>query len=211
MIPIALALSGRFMRRAAGADSMLRLANNQSDWGTGWGDQPLGEQAWPWGRGATEGGGVSSPDAAWPSYRDPRSHPVLPDGIVYREDVPTVAAYDPERIMEEVRAARAQADVVVVSLHWGVEYTREPQESQRRIARALIDAGATLVVGHHTHTPQPVERYRQGLIAYSLGNFVFDPVADRAAHGLLLTCTLAKGKVKSYRVRAVRIGEGRPR
>jgi poly-gamma-glutamate capsule biosynthesis protein CapA/YwtB (metallophosphatase superfamily) len=135
---------------------------------------------------------------------------VLPDGVVYREDAPTVAAYDPERIAEEVRAARRQADMVVVSLHWGVEYTRQPQESQRRIAHALIDAGATLVLGHHPHTPQPVERYRQGLIAYSLGNFVFDPVADRAAHGLLLTCTLAKGKVKSYRVTPVRIEGGRP-
>lgn len=78
---------------------------------------------------------------------------VLPDRVIYREDAPTVAMYDPETMMEEVREARQQADVVIISLHWGIEYSREPQESQRRIAHALVDAGATLVLGHHPHTP----------------------------------------------------------
>jgi poly-gamma-glutamate synthesis protein (capsule biosynthesis protein) len=134
-----------------------------------------------------------------------------PDGVIYREDAPTVAVYDPDHIAEEVRAARKQADIVIVSLHWGVEYARQPQESQRRIARKLIDAGAALVIGHHPHTPQPVERYRSGIIAYSLGNFVFDPGQPRAAEGLLLTCTVTKHGVIRYRSTRVQIKEMQPR
>jgi poly-gamma-glutamate capsule biosynthesis protein CapA/YwtB (metallophosphatase superfamily) len=134
-----------------------------------------------------------------------------PDGVIYREDAPTVAVYDPDGIEEEVRAARKQADIVIVSLHWGVEYAGQPQESQRRMARKLIDAGAALVIGHHPHSPQPVERYGNGLIAYSLGNFVFDPGQPRAAEGLLLTCTVTKHGVTRYRSTRVQIKEMQPR
>ena len=136
---------------------------------------------------------------------------VLPDRVIYREDAPTVAMYDPETILEEVRAARREADMVIVSLHWGIEYAREPQESQRRIAHALVDAGAALVLGHHPHTPQPVECYRNGLIAYSLGNFVFDPAGEKGRHGLLLTCTLTREGVQNYVATPVKITNAQPR
>jgi poly-gamma-glutamate synthesis protein (capsule biosynthesis protein) len=133
------------------------------------------------------------------------------DGLIYREDAPTVARLDPETIVEEVRAARREAEVVIVSLHWGVEYAHEPQEWQRQMAHALIDAGATLVVGHHPHTPQPVERYKTGLIAYSLGNLVFDPIGEGGRHGLLLTCTLTREGVRDYDAIPVEIVEMQPR
>jgi len=136
---------------------------------------------------------------------------ILPDGVIYREDVPTVAVYDPDRIDEEIRAARRRADIVVVSLHWGIEYARQPQESQRRIARRLIDAGADLVIGHHTHTPQPVERYGRGLIAYSLGNFVFDPAGEGGRNGIVLQCTLTRRGVASFAALPVRITDAQPR
>ena len=135
---------------------------------------------------------------------------ILPDGVIYREDVPTVAVYDPDRIEEEIGAARRRADLVVVSLHWGVEYARQPQESQRRIARRLIDAGADLVIGHHTHTPQPVERYKNGLIAYSLGNFVFDSHAEGGRRGTVLRCTITKSGVVGYQEIPVEIERGQP-
>jgi poly-gamma-glutamate synthesis protein (capsule biosynthesis protein) len=72
------------------------------------------------------------------------------------------------------RLASDTADVRVVSLHWGDEYVDQPSAEQRRLARGLIDAGATLVLGHHPHVLQPVEEYGGGLIAYSLGNFICD-------------------------------------
>jgi poly-gamma-glutamate synthesis protein (capsule biosynthesis protein) len=77
-------------------------------------------------------------------------------------------------ITDEVSAARAAADVVVVSWHWGVSRGyRKRVDYQMAVGRACIDAGATVVVGTHPHVLQGVERYGDGLILYSLGNFVF--------------------------------------
>lgn len=78
------------------------------------------------------------------------------------------------RLVSDVKRARAEADVVIVIPHWGQEYVAVPNPDQRRVARALIDAGADLVVGSHPHWVQGAEIWHGGLIAYSLGNFVCD-------------------------------------
>lgn len=66
------------------------------------------------------------------------------------------------------------SDVVIVSMHAGTEYTRQPTQKQIDFAHAAIDAGADLVVGAHPHWVQTVEQYKGKWIFYSLGNFVFD-------------------------------------
>lgn len=81
------------------------------------------------------------------------------------------------RAAEQVRAARKDADVVVVSLHWGEEYHTAPSSWQRLAAVRLVEAGADVILGHHPHVLQPIELIavsggRKGLVAYSLGNFV---------------------------------------
>ena len=68
----------------------------------------------------------------------------------------------------------ARADAIIVSMHAGVEYSPKSNAQQVAFARAAIDAGASVVVGHHPHVTQPWERYGQGVIFYSLGNLVFD-------------------------------------
>ncbi len=73
-----------------------------------------------------------------------------------------------------IAKAREGHDLVVVSLHWGEEYTDPPSPRQRKAARALIDAGADVVFGHHPHVLQGVEHYKGGIIAYSMGNFLFE-------------------------------------
>jgi poly-gamma-glutamate synthesis protein (capsule biosynthesis protein) len=80
------------------------------------------------------------------------------------------------RVPDAIRAARAElgADFVIVSLHWGIEFQPHPLPTQIEAAHRLVDAGADLVLGHHPHVLQDVERYHGGVIAYSLGNFVFD-------------------------------------
>jgi poly-gamma-glutamate capsule biosynthesis protein CapA/YwtB (metallophosphatase superfamily) len=133
------------------------------------------------------------------------------EGIIYREDAPTGASFDAEEILGAIRAARKQADIVIVSLHWGIEYARQPQEEQRRLAHQMIDAGASLIIGHHPHTPQPLEWYRGGVIAYSLGNFVFDASRDRARAGAILECTLTRRGVASAQLRPILIFQGQPR
>jgi poly-gamma-glutamate capsule biosynthesis protein CapA/YwtB (metallophosphatase superfamily) len=72
-----------------------------------------------------------------------------------------------------VEQARAEHDLVIVLLHWGRERRERPEPGQIHAAHAFIDAGADLVIGHHPHVLQGIERYGDGLIAYSLGNFLF--------------------------------------
>jgi len=107
-----------------------------------------------------------------------------------------IAWAEPDRVQADIRAVRDQADVVIVLLHAGVEYAAKPSSSQVTVAHAAVDAGADLVVGHHPHVTQTVERYspqgtaggngRHGLIVYSLGNAVFDIPRRAAMQGNLL-------------------------
>jgi poly-gamma-glutamate synthesis protein (capsule biosynthesis protein) len=75
--------------------------------------------------------------------------------------------------VEDISRARQQADYVIVSIHWGTEGKKEVQPYQRVIGHKAIDAGADVIIGHHPHVLRGVERYKKGLIFYSLGNFVF--------------------------------------
>ena len=93
----------------------------------------------------------------------------LPDGDIYG-----VADMDIDETKNGIAKAKLVADIVVVSMHAGMEYKTSPNELQKNFARSVIDAGADLVVGHHPHVVQTVEKYKDGYILYSLGNFVFD-------------------------------------
>jgi len=81
---------------------------------------------------------------------------------------------DLEAVVADVKRARSLADVVIVFPHWGQEYVSRPNADQIRVAHALIDAGADMVIATHPHWVQGAEVYNGHLIAYSLGNFVFD-------------------------------------
>ncbi len=82
----------------------------------------------------------------------------------------------------EIRALKEQCDIVVVSLHWGIEKAAYPSPLQIDTARSYIDCGASVILGHHPHVLQAVEQYHGGLIAYSLGNFQF-PLFDKEVFG----------------------------
>ena len=88
---------------------------------------------------------------------------------------PGVADRNIDEIRIDVRKARNEqgADFVVVNLHWGTELADTPDVGQIYFAHRVIDAGADLIVGHHPHVLQGIERYKSGVIAYSLGNFLF--------------------------------------
>lgn len=85
-------------------------------------------------------------------------------------------------VKEDIGAARKQAPIVIVTAHWGEEGKTRLREYQPRLARMMIDAGADAVIGHHPHILQGIERYKRGIIFYSLGNFAFahkSRIADR--------------------------------
>lgn len=111
------------------------------------------------------------------------------------EDSPGVAPLEEEMIVEDIGIAKQEADVVIVSMHWGEEYADLPSQEQRELAYNLVDAGANVLVGHHPHTLQGFEVYKGGIIAYSLGNFVFDQDwADYTQEGILLELNLVSSE-----------------
>ncbi len=89
-----------------------------------------------------------------------------------------VAAVGPW-VYDTVRACRARADAVVVSMHAGAELSPWPAPALQDLYRSWIDAGATAIHGHHPHVPQGIEEYRDGLILYGPGNLAVDPAAWR--------------------------------
>lgn len=102
-----------------------------------------------------------------------------------------------EDIIGDVRHFRPLADRVVVSLHWGTEYMSFPSPRQVVFARRLVDAGADIILGHHPHCLQGIERYRNGVIAYSLGNFVCDGWHESWCQSVLLRLEVPKrGDIK---------------
>ncbi|MBT1072309.1 CapA family protein [Pelotalea chapellei] len=87
---------------------------------------------------------------------------------------------------EDIARARREADYVVVSFHWGAEGSTAASPYQRTAAHKAIDAGADAVIGHHPHVLQGMERYKKGIIFYSLGNFAFASTSTTADFGALL-------------------------
>lgn len=79
-----------------------------------------------------------------------------------------------EQLRQDIANLKPKADIITLLAHFGSEYHVKENNEQEAFAHAAIDAGATLVVGAHPHIAQPIERYKDGLILYSLGNLVFD-------------------------------------
>ena len=103
---------------------------------------------------------------------------IVPWGFAATSTAPGIAsAHLPARarVLDTVRAAASAADAVIVAVHWGIERNPCPNEDQRLIAQQLLDAGADAVIGHHPHVLQPVVVTDGKLVAFSLGNFVWDP------------------------------------
>ena len=98
------------------------------------------------------------------------------ESFAYLPDRESVSQEPFDSLLNRVKAIK-MADsiaVVIVNLHWGAEHTLRPLPQQRLEAHALIDAGADVIIGHHTHTLQTTETYRGKPIFYSIGNFIFD-------------------------------------
>jgi poly-gamma-glutamate synthesis protein (capsule biosynthesis protein) len=114
-------------------------------------------------------------------------------------------------VTSAIRAARTQADYVIVMFHWGVETKTTPSSRQVTFGHAAINAGADLVLSSHPHVIQGVEFYKGKLIAYSLGNFVFSP-GNAAGHDtMVLTVQLTQHRIVAVTARPFLIdGSGRP-
>lgn len=105
---------------------------------------------------------------------------------------PSIAYASKEAIWRDISDARKRAEVIVVSFHWGEEYSDKPTARQAELARLAVDCGADLVIGHHPHVLQKTAiltaRGRKSLVAYSLGGFIWDGHGPREKKSAILSC-----------------------
>lgn len=107
--------------------------------------------------------------------------------------------------------ASAEPDLLVVSIHWGDEYSPVPNQTQKDLAYKMIEAGTDLIIGHHPHVVQNVEVYQGRPIFYSLGNFIFDQYfSDEVQEGLMVRLELKDGEAR-YQLLPTRSELSQPR
>lgn len=131
------------------------------------------------------GAGLTLHEAAGPAFWEARGIRLAIIGVVdessgmYRfagEMTSGVAPLDEEQLCRAIAELRQNVDHIIVFPHWGEERFRFPSPAQIRQGRAFVEAGASLVIGHHPHVVQGLEFYRKAPIAYSLGNFLANEV-----------------------------------
>jgi poly-gamma-glutamate capsule biosynthesis protein CapA/YwtB (metallophosphatase superfamily) len=124
---------------------------------------------------------------------------------------PGIAWADDEEIKKDLQALNGNADVVIVLFHYGTEAVVGPSPRQIQLSRLAVDYGADVIVGTHPHVVQAVEEYKDGLIFYSLGNFVFDGFEGNANQSAILWITVSGKKEITYSLMALNIVDGIPR
>lgn len=83
-----------------------------------------------------------------------------------------VNTYSEEKVKKDIAALRDQVDVLIVSMHWGIEYILEPNEQERKIANFLAEQDVDIVIGNHAHCIQPIEKIGDTVVFYALGNLI---------------------------------------
>ena len=131
-----------------------------------------------------------------------------PEEMYASSKKPGVAYVKEEWIQEDIGRAKTLADIVIVSFHSGVEKSYSPTEKQKRLARLAIDSGAKIVLGHHPHVLEGIEKYHNGLIAYSLGNFVFGTKGSLIKESALLEINISTKGVESYNFIPIDVSDG---
>lgn len=125
-----------------------------------------------------------------------------------RGGIARVAGNDFEILKQDIVKAKSEADILIVSMHAGEEYTQKLTDFQKDFSRAAIDAGADLVVGHHPHVVQKSEQYNGKWIFYSLGNLIFDQgFSEETMKGEILEVLIGSGKIKEVIPRAIKMNE----
>jgi poly-gamma-glutamate synthesis protein (capsule biosynthesis protein) len=110
-----------------------------------------------------------------------------------------------------VRDAAKEADYVVVAWHWNFELTTAPSSLEASEGKAMIDAGADLVIGHHPHVLQGVQAYHGGFIAWSTGNLVFDHMTGTLNQTMLVSAQISRRRIKVDLVPVTIAYDGRPK
>lgn len=140
---------------------------------------------------------------------------VLDDALIGRwtatdTQAGVASAKEVGRLVGAVVAARAEADTVVVFLHWGTEKQTCPQDRQTTLARQLVDAGADIVIGGHAHRLQGAGRLGSAFVGYGLGNFVFYTQGGPGAETGVVTVSVTGRRIDGYTFTPARLRSGLP-
>jgi poly-gamma-glutamate synthesis protein (capsule biosynthesis protein) len=123
----------------------------------------------------------------------------------------TSVGHDFPRALRAIREADANADLVLVTIHWGVELDTQPRDYQIDEARQMIDAGADAIFGHHAHRLQPMDTYRGRPIFYGLGNFVWPNFSVEGSTTAVAEVTVtADGRIRGRLLPAFITSPGHP-
>jgi len=113
-----------------------------------------------------------------------------------------------EKIREEIKKAKENCDILIISLHAGEEYQTAPTQFQIDFAKMAIDSGADIVIGHHPHVVQSNEVYNGGYIFYSMGNFVFDQdFFEETMKGEIVKVLIENDRIKEVIPKEIKINE----
>lgn len=116
------------------------------------------------------------------------------------DELAGISNFSQEKIAEDIKQAKKIADVIIVSFHFGDEYQTSANDFQTKLAHLAVDSGANLVIGHHPHVVQNIEKYQDAYIVYSLGNFIFDQTfSNETMNGLLFEATFTGNKITAVK------------
>lgn len=133
---------------------------------------------------------------------------VGPQNLSAKPDTIGILLANNPRYEEIIKNAKSQVDYLVVSIHWGDEYKTTNNSRQESLAKKAVDAGAKLVIGHHPHVIQNTEIYKDSLIVYSLGNFIFDQkFSENTMQGMLLELKLWRDGSIDYKKNTVKLNK----
>ena len=133
---------------------------------------------------------------------------ILPDKITDEYPQPWIASEN--AVKQSVEQVRNKTDIVVVTFHFGEQYSFYHSERQEQLAHTAADAGADIIIGHHPHVIQEIEVYNRSIIAYSLGNFIFDQSGRSGVkEGAIFTVEVdpSSKKIRGYSLYYVNIND----
>ena len=168
----------------------------------------------------TLGGGFNKEAAEKPIYMDMKGTKVgllgfstfPPEGYFVFEDRPDVAHLEEDRLKEIIKAAKENCDLLIVMFHWGEEFNYYAGKQQKMVAHLACDSGADIVIGHHPHVLQGIEKFKGKYIFYSLGNFVFDKqIPSGTDETGILQLLIVKNKIQKISILPIKITNCRPR
>lgn len=121
--------------------------------------------------------------------------------------------YETDDFLDHVKKLKSKVDIVILSIHWDYEAIDLPHPSIQTLARSLIDGGVDLILGHHPHIPHGIERYKEGVIVYSLGNFQFrQTLRPELAYSFIFSIQLSHAGLGPYSIIPIMIqSDSRPR